>query len=299
MDGSVRWVESKGQVFRDPDGLPERMAGTVVDISERKRVEESLRESEERYRALAGSLERTVTERTAELLLANRELEAFAYSVSHDLRSPLRAINAFSRILADEHAEDLGPTGIADLERIRAAGTRMDELIVSLLDLSRIARADLRRSPVDLSALASSIGSELARSRPSHVELVVEPGLEARADASLVRIALTNLLDNAWKFTAKTEAPRVEVGAVRSGPEAPVFFVRDNGAGFDPGHANDLFLAFRRLHAPHEFPGTGIGLATVQRIVSRHGGRIWAESAVGQGATFFFTLPAIAARAPV
>jgi PAS domain S-box-containing protein len=292
-DGSPQWIEAKAQVFRDEQGAPLRMAGTAVDVTERMLAQEHLRQSEERLKTLNTELERKVTERTAELSAANRELEAFVYSVSHDLRAPLRAINSFARVLADDKAASLGPDGAAWLDRICGASERMDALVRSLLDLSRVARLELQRSKVDLSELARAIGSELARAQPErHVELVVEPDLTAVADANLIRIVLTNLLENAWKFTSKTGAPRVEVGAVRSGPEAPVYFVRDNGAGFDPGRADRLFAAFQRLHAADEFAGTGIGLATVQRVVQRHGGRVWAEGAVGKGATFFFTLPA-------
>ncbi len=292
-DGSSRWVAAVGQVFRDEDGAPERMAGTVLDVTERVQGEERLRLSEERLRTLNAELERQVAERTADLSAANRELEAFAFSVSHDLRAPLRSINSFARFLAEDHAASLGTDGNECLERIRAASRRMDDLISALLDLSRIARTPLEPTRVDLSELALSIGAELSRSQPERrVELVVEPGLVAEGDASLLRIVLTNLLDNAWKYSSKTPSPRVEVAAVRSGSGAPVYLVRDNGAGFDPRNADHLFGAFQRLHSASDFPGTGVGLATVQRIVHRHGGRIWAEGATGKGATFFFTLPA-------
>jgi PAS domain S-box-containing protein len=292
-DGGVRWIEAKGKVFRDDDGTPAYMAGTALDVGERMISQERLRLSEERLRVLNADLERKVSERTAELAAANSELETFAYSVSHDLRAPLRAIHAFARALEEDHAASLGPDGTTWLHRIRDASERANDLIRSLLELSWVGRGELRRAALDLSELARFIGAEQARARPSPaVELVVEPDLRAEADRSLVRIALTNLLDNAWKFTSKTDAPRIEVGAIRSGPEAPVYFVRDNGAGFDPRFADKLFSPFQRLHAAREFPGTGIGLATVRRIVQRHGGRVWAEGAVDRGATFFFTLPA-------
>jgi PAS domain S-box-containing protein len=301
-DGSVRWVEALGQVFRDETGAPLQLVGTVVDVTERVRGEERLRQSEAGLRTLNAELEQKVSERTSELTAANRELEAFGYSVSHDLRAPLRAINSFARFLAEDHAAELGRDGTECLERIRAASRRMDDLIQALLDLSRIARAPLAPSQVDLSELAVSIGAELARSQPERrVELVVAPGLVAEGDASLLRVVLTNLLDNAWKYTSKTPAPRVEVGAAPSTGSGTVYFVRDNGAGFDPRNADQLFGAFQRLHDAREFPGTGVGLATVQRIIHRHGGRIWAEAAPGKGATFFFTLRASASlrAAPV
>jgi light-regulated signal transduction histidine kinase (bacteriophytochrome) len=264
----------------------------------RKKNEEALRRSEEGLRALNADLERKVSERTAELAAANRELEAFAYSVSHDLRAPLRAINGFAVALAEDCAPALGDVGRGHLDRIRAGSDRMDELIRSLLELSRITRAELERAGVDLSSLAAAVGSDLAQSnRDRKVELVVAPGLRVDADPALLRVVLTNLLGNAWKFTGHTASPRVEVGVIAEGPEAPVYFVRDNGAGFDMRYAGQLFGAFQRLHSSREFPGTGIGLATVQRVVHRHGGRVWAEAALDRGATFYFTLPSSSDRA--
>jgi signal transduction histidine kinase len=240
-----------------------------------------------RIRELNTDLERRVSDRTAELSAANRELEAFSSAVSHDLRAPLRAISGFSQALADDEA--LSETGSQSLARIRAASSRMDELIRALLDLSRITKLELHRAPVDVSSLAASIAAELARAEPAReVELVIAPDLHARADATLLRIVLTNLMANAWKFTSRTPRARVEVGSIAADP--PVYFVRDNGAGFDMKDAALLFVAFKRLHSPRDFSGTGVGLATVQRVVARHGGRVWAESAKDRGATFFFTL---------
>ena len=237
-------------------------------------------------------LERRVRQRTAELEEVNQELEAFSYSVAHDLRAPLRSIDGFGRALLDEYAGRLDETGQEHLRRVVGAAQHMGQLIDGLLDLSRVSRADLRREPVDLSALARIVGARLAQSHPDRVvEFRVEPGLEARADRRLAEVVLTNLIGNAWKFTGKRATARIQIGA-RAGEHPAVFFVRDNGAGFPSAEAKRLFGVFQRLHADDEFDGTGIGLATVQRIVRRHGGRIWAESDVGQGATFFFILEA-------
>jgi PAS domain S-box-containing protein len=247
-------------------------------------------DAEAAIRRLNADLERKVAERTAALSESNSELEAFAYSVSHDLRAPLRSINGFAQILAEDFP-DLGESGLAYLTRIRGATHRMDELIRSLLELSRITRAELRRSDVDLSGLAGAVGAELAQSQPGRsVQLAVQPGLRAQADPGLLRIVLENLLGNAWKFSSKRPSAHVEVGHNGDGQGPAAFFVRDDGVGFDMKHAAKLFGAFERLGSAKEFPGTGIGLATVRRIVQRHGGKIWAESAPDQGATFYFTL---------
>jgi light-regulated signal transduction histidine kinase (bacteriophytochrome) len=236
-------------------------------------------------------LEQLVTGRTAELQAANRELESFSYSVSHDLRAPLRAIDGFSRILLEDYSNKLDADGKDSLTRIRVASQRMGQLIDDLLQLSRHTRSEMRRAPVDLSALARTVADELQKTEPARrVEFVIQPDLAAEADASLMRAVLENLLGNAWKFTGKQSAAKIEFGrTTREG--VPAFFVRDNGAGFDMKYAGKLFGAFQRLHAVTEFPGTGVGLATVQRVIHRHGGRVWAESTPGHGATFYFTLP--------
>ncbi|MBZ5617403.1 MAG: response regulator [Acidobacteriia bacterium] len=227
-----------------------------------------------------------------ELESKNRELEAFAYAVSHDLRSPLRTIRGFSQAVLDDFAGNL-PAGVAEhLGRVQAGAARMGKLIDALLELSRSTRADLRRQPIDLSQLAHTVAAELAECSPDHkVDFQVEEGLTAQADPALMRVVFNNLLGNAWKFTSKTAQPRVEVGALERAGQA-VYFVRDNGVGFDSASARKLFQAFERLHPATEFPGAGIGLATVRRIIERHRGQVWAESAVRQGATFFFTLDA-------
>jgi signal transduction histidine kinase len=237
-----------------------------------------------------GDLERRVEARTQDLAAANRELEAFSYSVSHDLRAPLRAIDGFSRILLASHSEQLDDRGRHYLDRVRAGTMRMSQLIDDLLGLARVSRREMLRRPVNVTEVARRVASDLASRPPARdVPIHVAEGLVANADAHLLTIIFENLLGNAWKFTAKKTDPRIEVGANLVGAEL-VFHVRDNGAGFDMAYADKLFGAFQRLHTDADFEGTGIGLVTVQRIVNRHGGRIWAEAAVGQGATFYFTL---------
>ncbi len=218
---------------------------------------------------------------------SNRELESFSYSVSHDLRAPLRAIDGFSMALLEDCGDVLDDAGKGHLERVRAAAKRMAELIDDLLALSRITRGEVRREPVDVSELVARTIRSLQETDPSRVvEWVNAPDMRADADRRLVAIAVENLLGNAWKFTAKRSEPRIEFGLDGDG----TFFVRDNGAGFDMAHADKLFGAFQRLHRQTDYEGTGIGLATVQRVVQKHGGRIWAEAALDRGATFFFTL---------
>jgi light-regulated signal transduction histidine kinase (bacteriophytochrome) len=248
-------------------------------------------DSSEQLQALNLVLEQRVEARTRELAAAVRELEAFAFSVSHDLRSPLRAIEGFSDELLRSYGSSLDERGRHYLSRIQHGSRRMAALIDDLLKLSRLTRDAMTVERCDLSALVRTIGAELAELEPARrVELVVKPGLAAYADPRLLRIALENLLRNAWKFTSRVESARVEFGtAVDRGVEA--YFVRDNGAGFDMTFSRHLFGAFQRLHGESEFPGTGVGLATVQRVIRRHGGEVWAEGRIGEGATFFFTLP--------
>jgi len=221
---------------------------------------------------------------------ANRELEAFSYSVAHDLRAPLRGIDGFSQALLEDYSDKIDEEGRRHLNFLRESAQRMGRLIDDLLGLSRVTRAELRRLPVDLSALARNVAAQIRNAEPDRqVEIVICEGIGVEGDAPLLRIALENLLGNAWKFTGKRAAARIEVGTMSVNSEA-VHFVRDNGAGFDPAYEAKLFGVFQRLHSAHEFEGTGIGLATVKRIVSRHGGRIWAASEVDRGATFYFTL---------
>lgn len=276
-DGSLFPVEISLSPMETEDG---RLIISVVrDITDRRRAEA-------RIQALNEDLAR----RYAELEAANRELEAFSYSVSHDLRAPLRAIDGFSQALLEDCELRLDDQGRDYLRRIRAATRRMGDLIDDLLALSRVTRQEMRRERVDLSALARSVVAQLRRLEPARsVEVVIADGLEAEGDSHLLRLVLENLLGNAWKFTGRQPEARIEFGAVDEGSR-PAFFVRDNGVGFDMAYADKLFAPFQRLHAMSDFPGTGIGLATVQRIVARHGGRVWAVGEEGKGATFFFTL---------
>lgn len=281
-DGSVHWLFGRGEVIGDEGGAT-RMLGVNVDITERKAAEEALRE-------LNATLERRVAERTAQLAAVNRELEAFSYSVAHDLRAPLRAIDGFSLALLEDFGPKLEPEAQDDLSRVRKATVRMGELIDDLLHLSRISRAEVRREKVDLRALAQTIVSDLQKTAPERpLEFVSPPSLEAEGDPSLLRVVLENLLGNAWKFTAPRLQARIELGSVEHEGRT-AYFVRDNGAGFDMAYANKLFAPFQRLHSAADFPGMGIGLATVARIVRKHGGEVWAEGAVDKGAAFYFTL---------
>jgi signal transduction histidine kinase len=226
----------------------------------------------------------------AQLEAANRELEAFSYSVSHDLRAPLRGIDGFSQALLEDYADKVDGQGKDYLRRVREASQHMAQLIDDLLNLSRVSREEIQREEVDLSAMARTIATELRKSQPERrVEFVIANGLVANADERLLRVAMENLLENAWKFTGKHAQATIEIGVTQVDGEQ-VFYVRDNGAGFDMAYADKLFGTFQRLHGRTEFPGTGIGLATVQRIVHRHGGRPWAKGGVGKGATFYFTL---------
>lgn len=262
-----------------------------VDISERKRAEAELQLHREH-------LEELVRARTDAMDVANRELEAFNYSVSHDLRAPLRAVDGFALALAEDYAGKLDATGQDYLQRIRGGTQRMAALIDAMLQLSRIGRKPLKPGALDLSIMARGILDELAAAEPARqVAVDVAPGLGAWGDAHLLHAALANLLGNAWKYSAKTPHAKIAFGQMQQEGQT-VYFVRDNGVGFDMAHAGKLFGAFQRLHHRADFEGTGIGLATVQRIVHRHGGRIWAEAAPGQGAAFFFTLPVRPPRLP-
>ena len=235
-------------------------------------------------------LEQRVQERTTQLAAANRELEAFSYSVSHDLRAPLRSIDGFSQALLEDCAHKLDVGERDYLQRVRSATQRMSLLIDDLLNLSRVTRSEMRSEEVDLSALAMVITERLQEEDPGRkVQSLIAKGLVAKGDSQLLRVVIDNLLRNAWKYTSRHDGAKIEFG-VRQGDGQPIYFVRDDGAGFDPSYADRLFAPFQRLHAATEFPGTGIGLATVQRIVNRHGGKVWAEGGVERGATFYFTL---------
>lgn len=239
--------------------------------------------------AIRGEQARLVEAVTA-LEATNEELEAFCYSVAHDLRAPLRGIQGFSQALIEDYAGVVDEKGQDYLGRVSAAALRMSELIDDLLTLSRISRSPVSRERVDLSAIAAAVTADLRREHDREVTATIAEGMFATADPRLMQIVFENLLGNAWKFTGKTAGPIVEVGS-QTHDGVTAFYVRDNGAGFDEGHASKLFAPFQRMHSEKEFPGTGIGLATVQRIVRRHGGRVWANAAINGGATFYFTLP--------
>jgi signal transduction histidine kinase len=254
------------------------------EIVERKQAEDEIRQ-------LNAKLEQRVRERTAELQAANKELEVFSYSVSHDLRAPLRGIDGWAQALLDDFGDKLGEAGKQLLQRQRTASQRMATLIDDLLQLSSLTRQPLTRQTVAPAALVRRVWEELRPAQPPQTaELVVGALPDCQADSSLLTQVFVNLLSNALKFSSGHAHPRIEVGSQMGPDHECVYFVKDNGAGFDMRYADKLFRAFQRLHSAHEFPGTGIGLAIIQRIISRHGGRIWAESAVGQGATFYFTL---------
>jgi PAS domain S-box-containing protein len=280
QDGSTRHVHLTyspvpGNVGQDVTALLQ-----VEDVTERLLAEA-------RVHALNRTLEARVAMRTNELTRANQELESFAYSVSHDLRAPLRAIDGFSRILAERYGDRLDEAGQGYLARVRRAAARMGELIDAMLQLSRLSRSALKVEPVDLSRTASEVLEELQLTDPSrNVVATVQPGLVAEGDAALLRNLLQNLLGNAWKFTHGGEPARIGFGRTHAGE----FYVRDNGAGFAQDYVDKLFRPFQRLHTEEHFAGHGIGLATVRRIVERHGGTIRAEGVVGEGATFYFTL---------
>lgn len=285
--GAVRDVVFYKAVFNKADGTRGGLVGVIMDVTERHKAEREIR-----------ALNETLRERALELETANRELQTFSYSVSHDLRAPLRSVNGFAAALEEDHSAALSEEARIYLRRIRLAAKRMDELIEDLLKLSRVLRAELHREAIDLSQLAGSVADELRRAWPDQqVEVTILPGMACEGDARLLRIVLENLLSNAWKFTAGRTPARVEVGCEWSTGSA-VFYVRDNGTGFDMAHVRKLFVPFQRLHSADQFPGNGIGLATVQRILARHGGKAWAEGRPGEGAAFFFIVGGKQAEAP-
>jgi light-regulated signal transduction histidine kinase (bacteriophytochrome) len=251
-----------------------------TEISERQ-------QAQQRTQELNQGLRQAITE----LKAVNKELEAFSYSVSHDLRAPLRSIDGFSQALLEDYLNQLDTTGQNYLQRIRAATQRMGQLIDDLLTLARLARSDMTRQSIDLSYLASQICLQLQQTYPDRtVEVTIQPGLIAYGDHRLMQVVLDNLLSNAWKFTSGRSSAQITFGAIESDQGELTYLVRDDGVGFDMAFVKKLFKPFQRLHGMHEFPGNGIGLATVQRIIHRHGGQVWAEAALNQGATFYFTL---------
>jgi len=284
FDGEYRWFLSRAHPTRDLQGNIVTWFGTSTDIEEKKRAEEKISQ-------MNVSLEQRVQERTAQLEASNRELEAFSYSVAHDLRAPLRSIDGFNQAVLEDYGQQLPPDAKQLFQRARQASQRMSQLIDDLLNLSRVARSEMRHQRINLTDIATGIAAELQKIEPERkVNLRIQPGLTATGDDRLLRLVLENLIGNAFKFTRKKPVAEIEFGSVQQNGER-VLFVRDNGAGFKMDYAGKLFGPFQRLHAVTEYPGTGIGLATVYRILLRHNGRIWAEAEEGKGATFYFTLP--------
>jgi PAS domain S-box-containing protein len=280
-DGPHTYVTVKFPLL-DSAGQAYAVCGISTDITDRKRAEQQVRQ-------LNAELEQRVRDRTAELEATARELDAFAYSVSHDLRAPLRSLHGFSQLLLEDYAGRLDDEGLQHLGRIQANVARMGQLIDDLLNLSRVTRTGLHREQVDIGELVREIIDEFRGAEPDRrVEVVITGALAATGDPHLIRLALDNLLSNAWKFTGRREQAIIRVGETSQDGQS-IFFVRDNGAGFDMRYANKLFDPFQRLHTTTEFEGSGIGLAIVSRILNRHGGRIWAESEPEMGSTFFFT----------
>ena len=282
--GMIAMANNASGYTADQQQDMEAISVAFVEVIRRKQGEEKIRQ-------LNTELEQRVLDRTAKLEAANKELETFSYSVSHDLRAPLRSIDGFSQALLEEYQEKLDETGKTYLERVRKATQRMGWLIDDMLKLSQVTRSDFHHEAVDLSEMVRVIAKANQQNNPDRaVAVVTQEGIIVQGDPYLMQIALENLLDNAWKFTSNAWHPRIEFGRTVKNGEV-VYFIRDNGVGFDMAYVGKLFGVFQRLHTTHEFPGTGIGLATVQRVIHRHGGRVWAEGEVGKGATFYFTLP--------
>jgi len=283
-DDSERYILARYIPHDDDANSAAGFFELVSDITERKLAEQELKLHREH-------LEELVSDRTAQLNASNKELETFCYSVSHDLRSPLRSISGFCQMLKEDYAESLDSTALDYLVRMRKSVHRMDRLIDDLLTLSRVSRCELKQEKVSLSAIALEVAELMKNNYPGRtVDYNIEDKLSVTGDSGLLRVVLENLLDNAWKFTAHTPTPKVEFGSLKEDGKVG-FYIRDNGAGFSMNYVNKLFGAFQRLHEANEFPGTGIGLASVQRIIQRHGGEVWAEGEVNKGATFYFTIP--------
>ncbi|HEU5126047.1 MAG TPA: PAS domain-containing protein [Verrucomicrobiae bacterium] len=282
-DGTERVAQVNYIPRYDREGAVDGIYILLVDITERQRAEEQLLR-------LTTELEKRVQERTAQLQAANKELEAFCYSVSHDLRAPLRAVRGFTEVLTEQYAAQLDARGQDFLRRVSDASSQMDKLVDDLLKLSRVSRSEIRNLTINLSQMGEEIVTGLRKEDPNReVQVKIASQLCAQGDERLMRLVLDNLLRNAWKFTGKKPEAAIEFGKTET-PE-PAFFIRDNGAGFDMTYANRLFGVFQRLHSPSDFPGSGVGLAIVQRVINRHGGRVWAEGRPDAGATFYFSLP--------
>jgi two-component system, sensor histidine kinase and response regulator len=288
IDRNTELVRTQEELSKINDHLEELVVERTIaltnEITERKRAEEELRKHKD-------NLEEIVKERTLELEASNHELEAFAYSVSHDLRAPLRGIDGFSQALLDDYGDRIDATASDYLRRIRAGSQRMGLLIDDLLKLSRVTRSEIVFKMIDLSSMVREITDELVKTAPNRkAEFVIQNGVKAVGDPRLLRVALENLLGNSWKYTSKHPTARIEFG-IENLEEGMAYFIKDDGAGFDIAYVDKLFSPFQRLHSADDFPGTGIGLATVQRIIRKHGGWVWAEAAIEKGATMHFTLP--------
>ncbi|HEX5753908.1 MAG TPA: PAS domain S-box protein [Archangium sp.] len=291
-DGTPVWTLIAACPVQDESGGYLGSLAMITDISQR-------RENEEKARRLNAELEQRISERTAQLEFSNRELESFAYSVAHDLRVPLRSISNFTQALSEDYSATLDSTGRDYLQRIRASSQRMAELIDGILAISRVNSAELVETDVDLSGLANTVAEQLQRWAPERtIRFQIQEGLVDRGDAQLLRLVLENLMGNAWKFTREKPVAEIAFGTLPGTGNGRVYFVRDNGAGFDMEYQKKLFGVFQRLHTQQEFEGHGVGLATVQRIIRRHKGRVWGEGRVLQGATFYFTLHELAGPPP-
>lgn len=281
-NGRIVWLRNSFVVVAE-EGRSVKLRGVMTDISRRKGAEEELSR-------LNGELEQRVAQRTSELEAVNRELEAFSYSVSHDLRAPLRHMAGLGKILLEDYHDQFDAMGQLHLIRLCSAAKRMGQLIDDLLKLAMVGKGEISRETTDLSSLARDIAHDLVQSQPERaVAFTISEGVRAQGDPRLLRVVMENLLANAWKYTGMCSDAVIEFGVVEKGGR-PVYFVRDNGVGFDNRHAEEIFKPFTRLHGEREFEGTGIGLATVQRVIARHGGVVWADGGLGGGAVFYFML---------
>jgi len=295
-NGERIWIAWTNKVELDQLGKVSKILSIGVDITARRRAEEQVTRLNEELQRHAAELEQRVIKRTADLQMANRELEAFSYSVSHDLRAPIRAISGYAHILLEDYAQSLGPEGQRLLEVICRQTGFMGQLVDDLLAFSRMGRQSMQTADIDMDGLVQEVFREQAALNPKQtVEFKLNPLGSARADRSMICVVLTNLLSNAFKYSRGRTPAIIEVGRIAQGAE-DVYFVKDNGAGFDMKYIDKLFGVFQRLHTANEFEGTGVGLALVQRIIQRHGGRIWAEAKLNEGATVYFSLPCAKAK---